>query len=67
MHMRYSFAYLTHVLVGVGKEKKSNTKLYEWLLFTGTQEVPALKSVQKSPGSFRFGQLEIFISRECCV
>lgn len=48
------------ILVGVGKKKLEE----EELLCTGTQEIPALKSIQKSPGSYTFGQPEIFISKE---
>lgn len=34
------------------------------MLCTGTQEISTLKSAQKSPGSYRFGQPEILISNE---
>lgn len=51
------------VVVGVGKKKKTKLEEEE-LLCTGTLEIPTLKSAQKSPGSYRFGQPEIFLSNE---
>lgn len=65
MHTIYSFASFMHILVGVGKKKSKLEE--EELLCTGTQEIATLKSVQKSPASFRFGQLEIFLSNENVV
>lgn len=37
------------------------------MLCTGTQEIPTLKPIQKSPGSFSFGQMEIFLSNKNVV
>lgn len=48
------------IVLGVGKK----IKLEEELLCTGTQEIPTLKSAQKSPGSYRFKQPKIFLSNE---
>lgn len=54
-----------HILAGEGKKKIKTTG--EVALYTGTQVIPTLKSVQKSPGSFSFGQLEILLSNENAV
>lgn len=61
MYTIQGFAYFILIVVGVGKKK---TKLEEELLFTGTQELSTLKSVQKSPGSYTFGQPEVYFSNE---
>lgn len=60
MYTIYGFAYFMLVVVGVGKKPKLEE---EELLYTGTQEIPTLKSAQKSPGSYKFGHT-IFLSNE---
>lgn len=48
-------------VVGVGKK---NLEEEEELFCTGTQEIPTLKSAQKSPSSYRFEQPAMCLSNK---